>query len=104
MKTQLWPYPLRSLICHKALAELQGHKLTSTLASPPWDHALFEELANTLLNPSIRTELRRRHVSRATAAAVENHLAAILVQTYLDIQKRRQDHLVQKLNALWSSS
>ncbi|MEO1404175.1 MAG: hypothetical protein AAFV72_23395 [Cyanobacteria bacterium J06635_1] len=100
MKAKLWPYPLRSLICHQALAELRGNKSTSALTSPPWDQTLFEELANTLLDPSIRTELRRRHVSRSAAAAVENHLAATLVQTYLDIQKRRQNHLVQKLDAL----
>ncbi|MEO0456330.1 MAG: hypothetical protein AAF152_07055 [Cyanobacteria bacterium P01_A01_bin.114] len=99
MNAQTCPYPLRSLIRHKAMAQIRMSE-AAYKASIPWDQTLFKDLADTLLDPRWRVELRRRHVSRAAAAAVEDRLADTLANTYQTVQKQRQSALVQKLNAL----
>ncbi len=64
------------------------------------DEQLFKELAAVLLNLDKNQQLKQVCRTRKEADQIENRLTDELVKTYNQIKLRKQDPLIQQLNAL----
>ncbi len=99
MDTTSNTFPMRVFIKHKAKEQLKRDPEMSRFCCP-LDEELFEELAKTLFQAEMNQVLYQQCHSSSEARAIEEQVAADLVETYLHIQLRQRDSLVQSLNAL----
>ncbi|MFM7447871.1 MAG: hypothetical protein ACKO24_04655 [Leptolyngbyaceae cyanobacterium] len=90
-------YPMRSVIRCQAKQQILS---TGDSRMAFLDQTLFQELASTLFNSAYFQSLYRAYPSTQERCAVEDRLAVELAAIYHHVTQRRQQPLVQQLNAL----
>ncbi|MGF1569520.1 MAG: hypothetical protein ACFCVD_15870 [Nodosilinea sp.] len=90
-------YPVRLFIRHKAQRRILETIETQGLEINP---QLFQDVANTVLQPHASPAIYHSHPSRTQAEAIEDQAAAAIASAYLRICDRQRREDVQQLNRL----
>lgn len=92
-------YPMRSVIRCKAKQQLLlGFGIDGEFAS--LNEGLFREVAKTFFQSNQFQAVYLPYESKEEVAAVESRVATELMATYKQVKSRRDDPVVQQLNAL----
>ncbi|NJL45918.1 MAG: hypothetical protein HC922_09845 [Leptolyngbyaceae cyanobacterium SM2_3_12] len=90
-------YPVRLFIRHKAQRQILETLAVHGLKVDP---QLFQDVANTVLQPHANPAIYHSHPSRTQAEAIEDQAAAAIASAYLRIYQRQGQAQVQQLNRL----
>lgn len=94
-------YPVRLFIRHKA-----QRKILETIEALGLkiDPQLFQDVANTVLQPHVNPDIYHSHPSRTQAETIEDQAAASIASAYLRICERQGQAEVQQLNQLFNQA